>query len=77
LQAALISSQSALDSSKLGLEVGIRTQVDVLNATQQLTTTRRDHVQALYSYVMNVLRLKAAAGILSEEDLAAVNQWLE
>lgn len=77
LDAALISSQSSLDSTKLGQEVGVRTQVDVLNSTQQLITTRRDYAQAIYAYAVNVLKLKAAAGTLTEDDLAYVNQWLE
>lgn len=77
LEAALISSQSSLDSTKLGQEVGVRTQVDVLNATQQLITTRRDYAQAIYTYAINVLKLKAAAGTLTEDDLAYVNTWLE
>ena len=77
LEAALVSSQSSLDSTKLGQEVGVRTQVDVLNATQQLIGTRRDYAQAIYTYAINVLKLKAAAGTLTEDDLAYVNQWLE
>ena len=76
LEAALFSSQSSLDSTKLGQEVGVRTQVDVLNAQQQLISTRRDHAQAIYGYAINVLKLKAAAGTLAEADLAYVNQWL-
>ena len=55
----------------------MRTQVDVLNATQQLITTRRDYAQAIYNYAINVLKLKAAAGTLTEEDVVYVNQWLE
>jgi len=58
LEAALVSSQSSLDSTKLGQEVGVRTQVDVLNSTQQLISTRRDHAQAIYAYAINVLKLK-------------------
>jgi outer membrane protein len=77
LVAALVSSQSSLDSTKLGQEVGVRTLVDVLNATQQLITTRRDYEQAIYNYAINVLKLKAAAGTLTEEDVVYVNQWLE
>jgi len=77
LEAALISSQSSVDSTKLGQEVGVRTQVDVLNATQQLISTRRDYAQAIYTFAINVLKLKAAAGTLGEDDLAYVNQWLE
>jgi outer membrane protein len=76
LDTALLSSQSSLDSTKLGQEVGVRTQVDVLNAQQQLISTRRDYAQAIYSYAINVLKLKAAAGTLSETDLGYVNQWL-
>ena len=76
LEAALVSSQSSLDSTKLGQEVGVRTQVDVLNAQQQLISTRRDHAQAVYGYAVNGLKLKAAAGTLAEADLAYVNQWL-
>ena len=77
LQAALTSSQSSLDSTRLGLEVGVRTQVDVLNAQQQLFSTRRDLAQALYNYVLSLLKLKAAAGKLAEDDLIKVNAWLE
>ena len=77
LEAALVSSQSSLDSTKLGQEVGVRTQVDVLNSTQQLISTRRDFAQAIYAYAINVLKLKAAAGTLTEDDLAYVNAWLE
>ena len=77
LQAALVSSQSSLDSTRLGLEVGVRTQVDVLNAQQQLFSTRRDLAQALYNYVLSLLKLKAAVGKLTEDDLGKVNGWLE
>ncbi len=77
LEAALVSSRSSLDSTRLGQEVGVRTQVDVLNSTQQLISTRRDHAQAIYAYAINVLKLKAAAGTLTEDDLAVVNAWLE
>lgn len=77
LQAALVSSQSSLDSTRLGLEVGVRTQVDVLNAQQQLFSTRRDLAQARYNYILSLLRLKAAVGTLAEEDLVKVNGWLE
>ncbi|MNC91972.1 Outer membrane protein TolC precursor [compost metagenome] len=58
-------------------EVGVRTQIDVLNAQQQLSQTRRDLAQAKYNYILALLRLKSAAGQLSEQDLAAVNAWLD
>ena len=77
LEAALVSSQSSLDSTRLGQEVGVRTQVDVLNAQQLLFQTRRDRAQAVYNYLMSLLRLKAAVGKLAEADIAQVNTWLD
>lgn len=76
LEQALISSQSALDSNKLGYEVGVRINIDVLNAQQQLFSTKRDLSRARYETLLNGLRLKAAAGALAEEDLEAVNRLL-
>ena len=77
LEAALVSSQSSLDSTRLGQEVGVRTQVDVLNAQQLLFQTRRDRAQSIYNYILSVLRLKAAVGKLAEEDLNRINAWLD
>ena len=76
LEQALISSQSALDSNKLGYEVGVRINIDVLNAQQQLYSTRRDLAVARYNTITNQLRLKAAAGSLREEDIEEVNRVL-
>lgn len=76
LQQALTSSESVLEASKLGQEVGVRTNLDVLNAQQQLYSTRRDLYQAEYSYLLSQLRLKAAVGALDEAELAKVNQAL-
>ena len=76
LQQALKSSESLLHASELGHKVGVRTSLDVLNAQQQLFSTRRDLYQAQYSYLVNRLRLKAAAGNLDESDLERVNQAL-
>jgi outer membrane protein len=73
LQQALTSSESVLEASKLGQEVGVRTNLDVLNAQQQLYATRRDLYQAQYNYLLSQLRLKAAVGTLGEEDLNKVN----
>ncbi len=73
LQQALKSSESLLEASKLGQQVGVRTNLDVLNAQQQLYSTRRDLYQAQYNYLVSQLRLKAAAGTLAEEDLGKVN----
>jgi outer membrane protein len=77
LRAAQVSSQSALDSNKLGYEVGVRINIDVLNAQQQLFATRRDMAKAQYDTMIAQLRLKAAAGQLGEEEIAVVNALLE
>jgi outer membrane protein len=76
LEQALISSQSSLDSNKLGYEVGVRINIDVLNAQQQLFSTRRDLLVARYNTILNQLRLKAGAGSLREDDLAEINKAL-
>jgi outer membrane protein len=77
LEQALVSSQSALESNRLGYEVGVRINIDVLNAQQQLFSTRRDLAVARYNTITNHLRLKAVAGSLREEDLEEVNRALE
>ena len=77
LEQALVSTQSALDSNRLGYEVGVRINIDVLNATQQVFSTRRDLAVARYNTITNTLRLKAAAGALRDEDLDEVNRVLE
>lgn len=76
LEQALVSSQSALESNRLGYEVGVRINIDVLNAQQQLFQTRRDLAVARYNTITNTLRLKAAAGSLREEDIEEVNRAL-
>jgi outer membrane protein len=76
LEAAEISSQSALESNRLGYQVGVRINIDVLNAQQQLFSTRRDLAKARYDTVVNGLRLKSAAGTLKEDDLIQVNSLL-
>jgi len=76
LEAALTSSQSALDSNKLGYEVGVRINIDVLNAQQQVFSTKRDLSKARYDTVVNGLKLKAAAGSLSDTDVEEVNRLL-
>ena len=76
LEAALVSNKSSLDATVLGKEVGVRTNVDVLNAQQQLFQAQRDLQQARYNTILSQLRLKSAAGRLVEEDLAEVNRML-
>jgi len=77
LEQAQVSSEAQLRSTTLGLEVGVRTRVDVLNAQQQLYTTRRDLSAARYQTLLAGLQLKAAAGALNEDDLKAVDALLK
>ena len=77
LDAALVSSLSALESNKLGYEVGVRINIDVLNAEQQVYVTRRDLARARFDTLLSQLRLKAAVGTLSEADLEQINPLFE
>lgn len=77
LEAAEVSSKSALESNKLGYQVGVRINIDVLNAQRQLYTTQKDLSKARYDTIMNGLRLKSAAGSLKEADLEPVNALLQ
>jgi outer membrane protein len=76
LEQALVSTQSQLESTILGRDVGVRTSVDVLNAQQQVFQARRDLQSARYTFLINTLRLKAATGTLTEADVEAVNRTL-
>lgn len=76
LKQAVVSNQTALESTQAGLEVGIRTAVDVLNAQRELFRAQRDYARARYDYTLETLRLKQAAGVLSPTDLAHINTWL-
>jgi len=77
LQQALASNQSAVDATKKGLEVGVRTNLDLLNAQQQFFATQRDLAVAKYNYLLDTLRLKSATGILLPADLNDINQLLQ
>ncbi|CAN5494096.1 TolC family outer membrane protein [soil metagenome] len=76
LEAAEVSNQSALDSNLLGYKVGLRVNIDVLNAQQQLFQARRDLAQARYNTLMSGLRLKQASGQLDEPDLLQLDALL-
>ena len=73
LQAAEASSQSALDANKLGYQVGVRINIDVLNTQSQLFQTKRDLAQARYNVLLGNLKLRQANGTLRLEDLQMVN----
>ena len=77
LEAAKVSSLSALDANKLGYEVGVRINIDVLNAEQQVFSTRRDLTSARHAAIMNSLKLKYAAGILDDGDVEQINLLLD
>jgi outer membrane protein len=77
LAQAVVSSESQLQSTKLGLEVGVRTRVDVLNAQQQLFAAQRDLAAARYETIKSGLALKATAAALAEADLAAMDAFLK
>ena len=76
LEAARVSSLSALEANKLGYEVGVRINIDVLNAQTQLADTLQQLARARYDTLLAQLRLKAAAGTLGEDDVAAINALL-
>ncbi len=76
LQAAELSSQSALDANKLGYQVGVRINIDVLNSQSQLFQTKRDLAQARYNVLLGDLRLRQASGTLVPEDLMQINGLL-
>ena len=65
-----------LKSNKLGYQVGVRVNIDVLNAQKLLYATRKDLSKARYDTIVSGLRLKAAAGTLQEADLGPVNALL-
>ena len=75
-EAAERSSESAVESSRLGFQVGTLINIDVLIAVDTLFTTRSLLQQARYSTVLNALKLKASASTLSDEDLIAINSLL-
>ncbi|MEO8751576.1 MAG: TolC family outer membrane protein [Casimicrobiaceae bacterium] len=73
---AVASAEVALQSNILGQEVGIRTNLDVLNVQQNVFSTRRDLANAYFQYLLAVLRLKASVGTLNEVDLEELNRRL-
>ncbi|MCX4190860.1 TolC family outer membrane protein [Methylophaga sp. OBS3] len=76
LNQAVRSNEKALEATEAGFEVGTRTTVDVLNARRELFSAKRDYAQARYQYIVNTLRLKQAAGIVTVDDLQQINTWL-
>ena len=76
LRQAVVSTSTALESTRAGFEVGTRTAVDVVSAEKLLSQSKRDYARAKYDYVLEVLRLKKAVGTLEPSDLIFSNNWL-
>jgi outer membrane protein len=77
LSQAVSSGETQVKSTRRGLEVGVRNRVDVLNAEQQLFTTRRDLSAARYQALISGLQLKAVAGVIGEPDLKGLDALLK
>ena len=77
LEAAEASSQTALQANLLGYQVGVRINIDVLDAQSQLYQTKRDLAKARYDVLVGLLRLKQASGSLTADDLVPINQMLQ
>ncbi|HZO21410.1 MAG TPA: TolC family outer membrane protein [Steroidobacteraceae bacterium] len=76
LRQALQSSETALKATEAGYEVGTRTAVDVLNARRTLVQAQTDYAGSRYDYIVSVIQLRLAAGSLSRNDVAEINNWL-
>ncbi len=76
LRQALSSSTTALEATEAGFEVGTRTSIDVLVSVRGTYAASRDYARARYDYLINILKLKEASGLLDVDDLIEINQWL-
>ena len=76
LKQSVTSNQTALEATEAGFEVGTRTTVDVLEARRRLFEAQRDYARSRYDYLINLVRLKSAAGVLAPQDLAYINEFL-
>ena len=77
LTQAVVAGESALNAKTEGFAAGVNTNIDVLDASRDLYRAKRDMSSARYDYLLNMLRLKQAAGTLGENDLAQINGWLQ
>jgi len=76
LRQSVKSNLTALEATEAGFEVGTRTTVDVLDARRRLFEAQRDYARSRYDYLINLVRLKSAAGVLAPADLASINAFL-
>jgi outer membrane protein len=77
LSQAVMAGESALEAKIQGFAAGVNTNLDVLDATRDLYRAKRDLSSARYDYLLNILRLKQAAGTLGESDVVQMNGWLQ
>jgi len=77
LRQALESNQTALKATEAGYEVGTRTSVDVLNSRRLLVQSQTDYSRSRYDYILSIIQLRLAAGILAPKYLEEINSWLE
>jgi len=77
LKQALRSSQTALEATKAGFDVGTRTAVEVLNSQQLVFQAKSTYAKARYNYILESLSLKQSAGTLTETDINGINNWLQ
>ena len=73
---SIVSSKSALDATQAGYEVGTRNVVDVLNAQNTLFSSQRDYANSRYDYILDLLRLKEQAGLLSPDDVINLDSYM-
>ena len=73
---SIVSSKGSLDATQAGYEVGTRNVVDVLNAQNILFSAERDYANSRYDYILNMMRLKEQAGLLSPEDVIRLDSFL-
>jgi len=75
-EAAETSTQSALDANKLGYQVGVRINIDVLNSQSQLFDTKAKLAKARYDVLVGGLKLRQATGVLKADDIKPINALL-
>ncbi|RLA05790.1 MAG: type I secretion protein TolC [Gammaproteobacteria bacterium] len=73
---ALASTNIALEATQAGFEVGTRTSVDVLISVRETFRANLEYAGSRYEFLINSLKLRQAAGVLQENDLAEINRWL-
>ncbi len=77
LKKAVASTELLIKATEQSVKGGVRINLDVLNATQQLYTNKRDLAQARYNYLLNTLRMRAAAGTLAEADVREIAPYFK